>query len=64
MKTIHFDIETGPLSEAELAVMVPPFDAAEVKTGNLKDPDKIAAKVAEERRITAAILTSARHWTL
>jgi uncharacterized protein YprB with RNaseH-like and TPR domain len=26
---------------------VPPFDPAEVKTGNLKDPDKIAAKIAE-----------------
>jgi hypothetical protein len=47
MKTIHFDIETGALAEAELAVMVPPFDPAEVKVGNLKDPDKIAAKLAE-----------------
>jgi len=27
--------------------MMPPFDPAEVKTGNLKDPDKISAKVAE-----------------
>jgi 3'-5' exonuclease len=47
MKTVIFDIETGPLPEAELAVMAPPFDAAEVKVGNLKDPEKIAAKVAE-----------------
>ena len=47
MKTIFFDIETGPLAEAELAAMVPPFDPAEVKMGNLKDPDKIAAKLAE-----------------
>ena len=47
MKTVFFDIETGPLTEAELAVMVPAFDPAEVKMGNLKDPDKIAAKLAE-----------------
>ena len=47
MKTIFFDVETGPLSEAELATMVPPFDPAEVKVGNLKDPEKIAAKLAE-----------------
>jgi hypothetical protein len=47
MKTILFDIETGPLAAAELAAMVPPFDPAEVKLGNLKDPYKIAAKLAE-----------------
>lgn len=47
MKTILFDIETAPLPESELAALVPPFDPAEVKTGNLKDPDKIAAKIAE-----------------
>ena len=47
MKTIFFDIETGPLPEGELAALLPPFDPAEVKTGNLKDPDKIAAKIAE-----------------
>lgn len=47
MQTIFFDIETGPLPESELAALVPPFDPAEVKTGNLKDPDKIAAKLAE-----------------
>lgn len=47
MRTIFFDIETGPLPESELAALVPPFDPAEVKTGNLKDPDKIAAKLAE-----------------
>ena len=47
MHTICFDIETGPLPEAELASMVPAFDPAEVKTGNLKDPDKVAAKIAE-----------------
>ena len=47
MQTIYFDIETGPLPESELAALVPPFDPVEVKTGNLKDPDKIAAKLAE-----------------
>ena len=47
MNTIIFDIETSPLPESELAALVPPFDPAEVRTGNLKDPDKIAAKLAE-----------------
>ncbi len=47
MNTLIFDIETGPLPESELAALLPPFDPAEVKTGNIKDPDKIAAKVAE-----------------
>lgn len=47
MTTIIFDIETGPLPEAELENMLPPFDPAEVKTGNLKDPAKIAEKIAE-----------------
>ena len=47
MNTIVFDIETGPLPESELAALLPPFDPAEVKTGNIKDPDKIAAKLAE-----------------
>lgn len=47
MHTICFDIETGPLPETELAAMVPAFDPVEVKTGNLKDPDKVAAKIAE-----------------
>lgn len=45
--TIVFDIETGPLAERELAALLPPFDPAEVKTGNLKDPEKVAAKIAE-----------------
>lgn len=46
-QTIVFDIETGPLSDAELAAALPPFDPNEVKLGNLKDPEKIAAKLAE-----------------
>ena len=47
MQTIVFDVETGPLAESELSALLPPFDPAEVKTGNLKDPEKVAAKIAE-----------------
>ena len=47
MKRIYFDIETGPLPESELLPMLPPFDASEVRVGNLKDETKIAAKIAE-----------------
>lgn len=47
MQTIVFDVETGPLAECELSALLPPFDPAEVKTGNLKDPAKIAEKIAE-----------------
>jgi hypothetical protein len=47
MNTIIFDIETGPLPESELLAMLPAFDPADVKTGNLKDPSKIAEKIAE-----------------
>ena len=46
-QTIVFDVETGPLAEGELSALLPPFDPAEVKTGNLKDPAKIAEKIAE-----------------
>ena len=45
--TFVFDLETGPLAESELSALLPPFDPAEVKTGNLKDPAKIAEKIAE-----------------
>ena len=37
---VVFDIETGPLPNEQLQ----PFDPNDVKTGNLKDPEKIAAK--------------------
>ena len=47
MNTIIFDVETGPLAESELSLLLPAFDPAEVKTGNIKDPDKVAAKIAE-----------------
>ena len=49
MKTIVFDIETGPLTAAELADRIPPFDPSDVKVGNIKDPDKIAAKISEAK---------------
>jgi DNA polymerase elongation subunit (family B) len=47
MKDLIFDIETGPLDEAELKAIMPPFDPTAVKCGNIKDPEKIAAKLAE-----------------
>ena len=47
MKTLVLDIETGPLPESELSALLPPFDPAEVKCGNMKDPAKIAEKLAE-----------------
>ena len=47
MQTIFFDIETGALPECELAALMPPFDPGEVRTGNLKDPEKITAKLVE-----------------
>ncbi len=43
--TIYLDIETGPLSDAELESMTPEFEAP----GNFKDPDKIAANIAEQK---------------
>jgi hypothetical protein len=47
MEIVIFDVETGPLADGELSALLPPFDPAEVKTGNLKDPAKIAEKIAE-----------------
>ena len=46
--TIIFDIETGPLPLAQLNI--PPFNPADVKLGNVKNPDLIAEKLqkAEE----------------
>lgn len=44
---VIFDIETGPLPADELAAAIPPFDPSSVKVGNTKDPEKIAAKIAE-----------------
>jgi hypothetical protein len=44
---IYLDIETIPLPVAEREFLRP--SEADVKTGNLKDPAKIAAKIAEAR---------------
>lgn len=46
MQTYVFDLETGPLAESELAALMPAFDPAEVKCGNL-GPEKAAQKIAE-----------------
>ena len=35
---IYFDIETGPLPLSEL--VIPPFDPAAVKLGNIKNLDR------------------------
>lgn len=44
---VIFDIETAPQDTDKLLALMPPFDPAEVKVGNIKDADKIAAKVAD-----------------
>jgi DNA polymerase elongation subunit (family B) len=46
-KPIMFDIETVPESREVLDALMPVFDPAEVKLGNLKDETKIAAKLIE-----------------
>lgn len=48
---IAFDIETGPLPDEQLRQLIPDFDPSEVKCGNLKDPEKIAAKIAEAKEL-------------
>jgi uncharacterized protein YprB with RNaseH-like and TPR domain len=50
MKNIVFDIETGPLPEGELENLMPRFDPAEVKLGNIKDAEKIKSRIAEAER--------------
>jgi DNA polymerase III epsilon subunit-like protein len=49
MQKIYYDIETGPLPTAELEKLSDPFDPSEVKMGNIKDPDKRAAKLADAK---------------
>jgi len=49
MTTILFDVETSPLTAAEIEAQLPEFDESEVKVGNIKDPDKAAAKIAEAK---------------
>jgi hypothetical protein len=43
-----FDIETGA-DPIRARALMPPFDEAKVKVGNIKDQDKIAAKIEEKR---------------
>lgn len=45
MSFFIFDIETIPLSDAQLSLVEPEFTAP----GNYKDPDKIASAIAEKR---------------
>ena len=57
--TIIFDIETGPLPVADLKI--PPFNPADVKLGNIKNPDLIAEKIqrAEENHTADYIRNAA-----
>lgn len=45
MKTFVFDIETAPLPDDELARLQDPFNPADVKLGNVKNPELISAKL-------------------
>jgi hypothetical protein len=47
MNKLVIDIETGALPEPILRGLCPAFNPDEVKLGNTKDPDKVAAKIAE-----------------
>jgi predicted PolB exonuclease-like 3'-5' exonuclease len=58
MRTIIFDIETGPLPDERLFSIMPAFEPpprpgrfepTDVKTGNLKDPGKIKEKIEAAR---------------
>lgn len=44
---IVFDIETKAQSADKLLASLPPFDPESVKVGNIKDPAKVAEKVAQ-----------------
>jgi len=46
---ISWDIETEPQALDELKAKLPEFDPDSVKTGNLKDPEKIKAKIDAAR---------------
>lgn len=50
----YFDIETGPVPEAEMQALIPEFNPDDVKLGNLKDQKKIEAKIeaARENHVT------------
>lgn len=50
MESIGYDIETAPLPDAKFRITKwHPFKESEVKVGNLKDPEKIAAKIADAK---------------
>src|SRR6516164_660490 len=49
MKNFCFDIETIPVDTERLNAIIPPFNADEVRVGNLTDPEKIAAKIERAR---------------
>lgn len=57
--TIIFDIETGPLPLNELHI--PPFNPADVKLGNVRNPDLIAERIrqAEENHVSDYIRNAA-----
>lgn len=46
MKPVYFDLETAPLPEADLLASMPEF----FPPSNYKDPEKIAANLAEQRK--------------
>ena len=46
---LFFDIESGPQPDAYLSTVLPAFNPEDVKLGNIKDPEKIAAKIEEAR---------------
>jgi DNA polymerase elongation subunit (family B) len=56
---IYFDIETGPLPLDQ--IVIPPFDPAQVKTGNTRNPDLIAERIraAEETHVADFIRNAA-----
>lgn len=45
METNIFDIETAPYSDDDILKFAKPFNSKDVKLGNLKDPEKIEAKL-------------------
>lgn len=49
MKSLYYDIETCALPLEDLRKIMPELDENEVKTGNIKDPEKIRAKIEEAR---------------
>lgn len=66
MKVVVYDIETGPRPDA--AEFVRPFNPEAVRCGNLKDPAKLAAKLAEaeaehaEKALDQAALKGIQAW--